>query len=111
MDIRVPGVQAKQVAAWLWTNFRGVGVGYYPKQQFVHIDTREQDIRWVDTSPQGESAHARYFVRTGESPLPASAPRLAYDTTRAPSSNAVDGTVEMAALQNILSTSFDPLQQ
>jgi len=99
------------VAAWLWTNFRGVGVVGCPKQQFVHIDTREQDIRWVYTSPQGESAHARYFVRTGESPLPASAPRLAYDTTRAPSSNAVDGTVEMAALQNILSTSFDPLQQ
>jgi uncharacterized protein YcbK (DUF882 family) len=112
MDIRVPGVQAKQVAAWVWQNFRGVGVGYYPKQQFVHIDTREQDIRWVDTSPQGESAHARYFVRTGESPLPVNAPRLAYDSPRsvgAPS--AVDGSIEMAALQNILSTSFDPLAQ
>jgi uncharacterized protein YcbK (DUF882 family) len=106
MDIRVPGVKAKEVATWLWQNFRHVGVGYYPLQQFVHIDTRDQDIRWVDSASHGESAHAHYFVRVGEPPLPATAPRLAYDRVQ----SAVDGDVELAALQTVLSTSFDPLQ-
>jgi uncharacterized protein YcbK (DUF882 family) len=106
MDIRVPGIKAKDVAAWVWQNFRGVGVGYYPKQQFVHVDTREQDIRWVDTSSHGESAHAKYFVRAGSAQLPADAPRLAYDKVQ----SAVDGDVELAALQGVLASAFDPLQ-
>jgi uncharacterized protein YcbK (DUF882 family) len=108
MDIRVPGVQAKAVAQWVWTNFRHVGVGYYPKQQFVHIDTRDQDIRWVDNSAHGESAGAKYYVRVGNPELPADAPRLAYDFPKV--DGPVDGDVEMAALQNILSNTFDPLQ-
>jgi uncharacterized protein YcbK (DUF882 family) len=80
MDIHVPGIRAKKIAAWLWQNFRHVGVGYYPKQDFVHIDTREEDVRWVDTSSHGESAHARYTPRDADEALPADAPRLAYDT-------------------------------
>ena len=79
MDLRIPGVPAKQVAAWVWQNFRHVGVGYYPKQQFVHVDVRDDDVRWVDTSKHGESAHARYFGRRPEDVLPADAPRLAWD--------------------------------
>jgi uncharacterized protein YcbK (DUF882 family) len=108
MDIRVPGVKAKEVAQWVWTNFRNVGVGYYPKQQFVHVDTRDQDIRWIDVSSHGESAHAKYFVRGGDSQLPANAPRLAYDNPR--STTPVDGQVEMAALQNILLATVDPIE-
>lgn len=108
MDIRVPGVKAKVVAAWLWKNFRHVGVGYYPKQQFVHVDSRDIDVRWVDTSRHGESAHARYFGRKPTELLPEDAPALAFDHPR--SKKAVDGDVEMAAVQNILTSSFDPLQ-
>lgn len=79
MDLRLPGVPSKKVAAWVWKNFRGVGVGYYPSQNFVHIDVRDVDIRWVDTSLHGESAHARYFSRPRNETVPDSAPRLAYD--------------------------------
>ncbi len=107
MDIQVPGVKAKDVAKWVWSNFRHVGVGYYPKQEFVHVDSRDLDVRWVDTSSHGESAHARYFGRTPGEELPADAPKLAYDR---PKTHAVDGDVEMAAVQNILQNSFDPLQ-
>src|SRR5205823_8000457 len=63
MDIHVPGVKSKAVAAWVWQNFRHVGVGYYPKQEFVHVDSRDIDVRWVDTSAHGESAHAKYTGR------------------------------------------------
>ena len=85
MDFRLPNVPSKKVAAWVWKNFRGVGVGYYPKQNFVHVDVRDLDVRWIDTSLHGESAHARYFARThAEEPLPANAPKLAYDRPATP---------------------------
>jgi len=109
MDIHVPGVKAKVVAAWVWENFRHVGVGYYPKQDFVHVDSRDMDVRWVDQSRHGESANAKYTGRLpSDQELPAGAPMLAYD--RSQIRNPVDGNVEMAAVQNILANSFDPLQ-
>jgi uncharacterized protein YcbK (DUF882 family) len=113
MDIQVPGVPAKQVAKWVWDNFRHVGVGYYPRQQFVHVDTRDLDVRWVDTSSHGESAHARYFGRAPGDELPANAPRLAYDepkTDVAPTQAVASRSVETVALDSILQGSFDPLQ-
>jgi uncharacterized protein YcbK (DUF882 family) len=109
MDIHVPGVKAKVVANWVWQNFRHVGVGFYPKQEFVHVDSRDMDVRWTDTSAHGESAHAKYTGRTpSEQELPANAPMLAFDRTQTKSP--VDGDVELAAVQTILSGSFDPLQ-
>jgi uncharacterized protein YcbK (DUF882 family) len=115
MDIKVPGVPAKVVAKWVWENFRHIGVGYYPKQQFVHIDSRDMDVRWVDTSSHGESAHARYFGRATTDELPADAPRLAYDQpkTTAPATTSIAAVTTGSphvALDSILSSSFDPLQ-
>jgi hypothetical protein len=74
---------AKQLADWLWTRFRGVGVGYYPKQGFVHVDSRDVDVRWTDPSRHGESNRARYVARRADEQLPPDAPRLAYDARRA----------------------------
>jgi uncharacterized protein YcbK (DUF882 family) len=115
MDIHVPNVPAKQVAKWVWENFRHVGVGYYPKQQFVHVDTRDMDVRWIDVATHGESAHARYFGRPAGEELPADAPRLAYDQPKLDAAPATavataSHSVQMVALDNILQGSFDPLQ-
>ncbi len=79
MDIHVPGVPAKKVWQYVWTHFRHIGTGYYPKQEFVHVDVRDEDVKWIDTSRHGESAHARYFGRPADELLPTDAPRLAYD--------------------------------
>jgi uncharacterized protein YcbK (DUF882 family) len=95
MDIHVVGVPARQVAAFVWKNFRNVGVGYYPKQEFVHVDTRDLDVRWVDSSAHGESAHAKYFGRLPTDLLPSDAPRLAYDIQK---SGAPAGTAVASAL-------------
>ncbi|HZS36982.1 MAG TPA: DUF882 domain-containing protein [Polyangia bacterium] len=83
MDIHLNGIPAKVAARWVWANFRKVGVGFYPKQDFMHVDVRDQDVRWVDTSRHGESAHARYFGRPVGEELPEGAPKLAYDTAAA----------------------------
>jgi hypothetical protein len=101
MDVHLNGIPAKVAARWVWQNFRHVGVGFYPKQDFLHVDVRDQDVRWVDTSKHGESAHARYFGRPPlEQELPADAPKLAYDTAAAaaqPAPTAV-ASVAMAEL-------------
>jgi uncharacterized protein YcbK (DUF882 family) len=81
IDLKVTGVPAQKVAAWVWENFRGVGVGYYPRQGFVHIDTRASDARWTDTSRHGEGSGGHVTVR-GRRPtdvLPNAAPLLAWD--------------------------------
>jgi uncharacterized protein YcbK (DUF882 family) len=82
MDLHVPGVPTRKVAQWVWQNFRQVGVGYYPRQDFVHVDVRADDVRWVDRARHGESAHAHFFGRPADEPLPAEAPRLAYDAAQ-----------------------------
>jgi hypothetical protein len=64
LDIRLAGIPSARVAAWIWATFHNVGVGYYPRQNFVHVDTRDSDIRWVEQSRHGESGIAHYFTRT-----------------------------------------------
>lgn len=111
MDIRVEGVPARQVAAYVWKNFRHVGVGYYPKQEFVHIDSRDLDVRWIDNSAHGESAHARYWGRLPTDELPADAPQLAYDMPKASSPatqtaqllpKEINKAISLATIQGIL---------
>jgi uncharacterized protein YcbK (DUF882 family) len=65
LDIRLVGVSSSRLAVWLWSTFHNVGIGYYPRQNFVHVDTRAMDLRWVDQSQRGESGNARYFSRDG----------------------------------------------
>jgi uncharacterized protein YcbK (DUF882 family) len=108
MDIHVPGIKAKDVAAWVWTNFRHVGVGYYPMQDFVHVDTRDIDVRWIDYSTHGESGRARYYLRGPDSELPVDAPLLAFD--RAQIRTARGANVQLAAVENVMASAYDPLQ-
>lgn len=51
-DIRVPGVSAKQLSGFVETlDAGGMGVGYYPRSQFVHVDVRPPpSYRWIDYS-------------------------------------------------------------
>jgi uncharacterized protein YcbK (DUF882 family) len=47
-DFRVPGVTLVELRDWLWGHFSGVGVGWYPTENFVHMDHRpEPDISWT----------------------------------------------------------------
>ena len=58
MDIRIEGVTPKQVRTFAETLDRGgMGIGYYPVSQFVHIDVRPPpSYRWVDKSPPNSNA-------------------------------------------------------
>lgn len=65
LDIRIAGVPHTAVRDYVRSTFSRVGVGYYPRSRFVHVDTRERDAYWVDWSRPGE--HPR-FQRRGEAP-------------------------------------------
>lgn len=53
-DIRVPGVSTDGLRDYLRT-FPRVGVGYYPRSGFVHLDVRDdRSAFWIDRSGPGE---------------------------------------------------------
>ncbi|MEQ8452641.1 MAG: LysM peptidoglycan-binding domain-containing protein [Sandaracinaceae bacterium] len=54
LDIRVRGVPNHAVRDYL-RSFDRVGVGFYPRSHFVHIDVRDRSAYWVDWSRPGEA--------------------------------------------------------
>ena len=56
MDIGVEGVPKEDLFRFLRSNIKGGGKGFYPKQPYVHIDTRPGQSVWVDFSKKGESS-------------------------------------------------------
>jgi len=65
LDIRIQGVPNTALRDYIRTTFNHVGVGFYPRSHFVHIDVRERDAYWVDWSGPGEAAQ---YQRRGEAP-------------------------------------------
>lgn len=49
-DFRVQGVKLTTVRDYVWTHFHEVGVGWYPGEEFVHMDHRagQNDIAWTE---------------------------------------------------------------
>lgn len=64
IDIRIDGVPNTELRDYVRT-FDRVGVGYYPRSTFVHIDVRDRSTYWVDWSRPGEAPR---YQRRGEAP-------------------------------------------
>lgn len=64
LDIRIDGVPNTELRDYVRT-FDRVGVGYYPRSTFVHVDVRPRSAYWVDWSRPGE---APQYQRRGEAP-------------------------------------------
>lgn len=49
IDFRIRGVKPIEIRDYLWTTYREVGIGWYPKEQYIHMDHRpgEKDIAWT----------------------------------------------------------------
>ena len=54
MDFRIPGVPLTELRDHC-QKFEHVGVGYYPRTQFVHLDVRQDNARWTDWSLPGQA--------------------------------------------------------
>jgi uncharacterized protein YcbK (DUF882 family) len=57
IDLRVEGVKTKMLRDFIWREHREVGVGYYLKENFVHLDWRpgEPDSAW-SAGHEGDAA-------------------------------------------------------
>lgn len=53
VDFRVQGVPLEAVRDYCRT-FDHVGVGYYPRSHFIHLDVRRANAYWVDWSKPGQ---------------------------------------------------------
>jgi uncharacterized protein YcbK (DUF882 family) len=64
IDFRIPGVPNTMLRDYCRT-LPSVGVGYYPRSSFVHLDVRDSNAYWVDWAGPGERARYR---RTADGP-------------------------------------------
>ncbi|MFW2388357.1 MAG: YcbK family protein, partial [Polyangiales bacterium] len=64
VDIRVEGVPNEVLRDYCLT-LRKIGVGYYPRSSFVHVDVRTNAVYWVDWSRPGEPP---LYLPPGETP-------------------------------------------
>jgi uncharacterized protein YcbK (DUF882 family) len=82
IDFRIPGVPLAVLRDYC-ARLDHVGVGYYPRSNFVHLDVRRSSARWTDLAGPGETARIeRAGASSGE--RSARAPAVAVDTvTRA----------------------------
>ncbi|MCZ7678940.1 MAG: DUF882 domain-containing protein [Sandaracinaceae bacterium] len=55
LDLRIQGVPAHALRDYVRATFDRVGVGYYPRTGFVHLDVRDRSAYWVDWSRRGEA--------------------------------------------------------
>jgi uncharacterized protein YcbK (DUF882 family) len=64
IDLRIEGVPNELLRDYCLTLSK-VGVGYYPRSSFLHIDVRSKAVYWVDWSRPGEPP---LYLPPGETP-------------------------------------------
>lgn len=64
IDFRVVGVETALVAAYART-FSHVGVGMYPRLNFVHLDSRDATYFWENRAGRSHHGYDRPLVREG----------------------------------------------
>jgi uncharacterized protein YcbK (DUF882 family) len=62
LDFRIKGVDLREVRDYLWRNYTEVGIGWYPSEGFVHMDSRpgKSDTSW--TFLRGTNYYSPYWA-------------------------------------------------
>lgn len=49
LDFRIRGVEPREIRDYLWRKYTDVGVGWYPSDKYIHIDSRpgQGDTAWT----------------------------------------------------------------
>src|SRR3954463_3920586 len=68
IDFRIRGVKLTEIRDYLWRTYSEVGVGWYPSEQFIHMDTRPtlHDTAW--TFLAGENHYHPYWAEVARRP-------------------------------------------
>ena len=64
-DIRIPGIDPRKIRAFAESlDAGGMGVGFYPRVGFVHVDVRQPpSYRWIDYSKSNPDSRDRMLPR------------------------------------------------
>jgi uncharacterized protein YcbK (DUF882 family) len=68
IDFRIRGIQLPKLRDYLWRTYTEVGIGWYPAEQFIHMDTRPtlHDTAW--TFLNGENHYHPYWAEAARRP-------------------------------------------
>lgn len=68
IDFRIRGVKLTEIRDYLWRKYTEVGVGWYPAEQFIHMDTRPtfHDTSW--TFLAGVNHYRPYWAEAARRP-------------------------------------------
>lgn len=68
IDFRIRGVPLREVRDHVWRTYTGIGVGWYPDGQYIHIDTRPRpnDTAW--TFIDGDNRYHPYWAELARRP-------------------------------------------
>jgi uncharacterized protein YcbK (DUF882 family) len=70
LDFRIPGVEPREIRDYLWRKYTEVGIGWYPGERFVHMDSRPGmgDTAW--TYQNGENKYKPYWAELARAKEP-----------------------------------------
>lgn len=68
LDFRIRGVSLPVLRDYLWRTYTDVGIGWYPSEQFIHMDTRPDihDTAW--TFLNGDNHYHPYWAEAARRP-------------------------------------------
>jgi uncharacterized protein YcbK (DUF882 family) len=68
IDFRIRGEQLRTIRDYLWRKYSEVGIGWYPSEQFIHMDTRPtlHDTSW--TFLKGMNRYNPYWAELARRP-------------------------------------------
>jgi uncharacterized protein YcbK (DUF882 family) len=70
VDLRVRGIRTALVRDYLWRDHRGIGIGHYGAQNFLHVDVRpeEPDMAWSAAREGAREVYNPRWARRGRAP-------------------------------------------
>lgn len=76
IDFRIRGKPLREIRDWLWRTNTEVGIGWYPSEQFIHMDSRPtlHDTSW--TFLHGKNIYSPYWAALARRPQPPKAPGM-----------------------------------
>ncbi|MBV8756700.1 MAG: DUF882 domain-containing protein [Deltaproteobacteria bacterium] len=70
IDLRVVGVKLAEVRDAMWANHHDIGVGWYPAEEFIHIDYRPDvhDTAWTQPKYNADYIYNPHWSRAARDP-------------------------------------------
>ncbi|HEX4418335.1 MAG TPA: DUF882 domain-containing protein [Kofleriaceae bacterium] len=71
IDFRIRGTSLTEIRDYLWRTYTEVGIGWYPSEQFIHMDSRPamHDTAWTFMS--GDNHYHPYWAEVARRPVAA----------------------------------------